>query len=179
MLSFVFRLLSSLTLFLCLLSLSPCVVVVVVVVVARCCCCCGCDTLKNLVCPSKTSLCGRSKRPRVCQHHAHTCFNMCAWCRHARRHFGRTHGDVLDGHTGVLNGHTTPPQHHDNAHNHDHQQHFSSPKFAHVWSSGASEVHQSKHWILHTLQLENRSRTTRCRFLQSFALLEGNKLSGM
>ena len=89
------------------LSLSPCVVVVVVVVSCVCrvvlCCvvwCVVCDTLKNSVCPLNTSPCVRSKRTRVYQHHAHTCFSMCAWCRHTRGRIGRTHGDVLDGHTG-------------------------------------------------------------------------------
>ena len=58
------------------------------------------------------------KRPRVCRHHAHMCFNMCA------RGAG-THGDVLNVHTGA-GGHRQ----------------FCLPKFAHVWLSRASEVHQ-------------------------------------
>ena len=61
--------------------------------------CVWCDTLKTPVCPSTTSLCVRSKRPRVCRDHAHTCFDMCAWCRYTRGRFERTHGDVLNGHT--------------------------------------------------------------------------------
>ena len=28
------------------------------------------------------------------------CFNMCAWCRYTRERFERTHGDVLNAHTG-------------------------------------------------------------------------------
>ena len=31
---------------------------------------------ENPVCPLKTSPCVRSKRPRVCRHHEHMCFNM-------------------------------------------------------------------------------------------------------
>ena len=58
------------------------------------------------------------KSPRLCRHHAHTCFNTCA------RGAG-THGDVLNVHTGA-GGHRQ----------------FCLPKFAHVWSSRASEVPQ-------------------------------------
>ena len=66
------------------LSLSPCHVALVLCLV------CGvCDTLKKPVCPSKTSPCVRSTRPRVYRHHAHMCFNMCAWCRHTRGRFER------------------------------------------------------------------------------------------
>ena len=46
--------------------------------------CVWCGTMKNPVCPSKTLPCVHSKRPRVYRHHAHMCFNMCAWCRHTR-----------------------------------------------------------------------------------------------
>ena len=38
---------------------------------------------------------------------------------HVKR-FERTHGHVLNRHTGFVNGHTTPPQHHDNAHHNTH-----------------------------------------------------------
>ena len=38
---------------------------------------------------------------RLCRHHAHMCFNMWAWCRYIQRRFERTHGDVLNGLTGV------------------------------------------------------------------------------
>ena len=40
----------------------------------------------------KTSPCEDSKRPRVYWHHAHMCFNMCAWCRYTRGRFESTHG---------------------------------------------------------------------------------------
>ena len=33
--------------------------------------------------------------------------NMCAWCRHTRGRFERTHGDVLSGHTGFFSVYTT------------------------------------------------------------------------
>ena len=75
-----------------------CVVSCVVVCVR-----CGewCDTLKNAVCPLKTSPCVCSKLPRVYRQDVHTCFNMCAWCRCTRGRFERTHGHVLSGHGSV------------------------------------------------------------------------------
>ena len=73
------------------------------------------------VCRFKTSPCVPSKRLRVCRHHAHMCFNMCAWCRYTRtrawcrqtrRRSERTHGDVLNS-TNVffqrVTPHTTTP----------------------------------------------------------------------
>ena len=68
-------------------------------------CCCGvlccvvvcgvvCATPEKSVCPLNTSPCVPL--------HTHTCFNMCAWCRHTRGRFEYTHGgrgDVLSGHT--------------------------------------------------------------------------------
>ena len=96
--------------------------------------------LKNAsVCTFKTSPCVPAPRAHVL-----TCarFNMCAWCRRTRGRRGRTHG-----------GFEWPPQHHDNAHNNDHQQHHSSPKFPHVRFSRDSEVHLNKHWILHIFSL--------------------------
>ena len=101
----VFFLCLSVSVCLCL-SLSPCAVVVVLLLCCGVSCCvvlclvlcCGvvwcvvCDTLKNPVCSSNTSPYVRSKRPRVYRHHTHTCFNTCAWCRHTRKRFGRTHG---------------------------------------------------------------------------------------
>ena len=81
------------------LSLSPCdvvclwcvvcVVVVVVLLVVVVCAWCVCLYVlrhavekKKTVCRFKTAPCVRSKRPRVCRHHAHMCFNMCAWCQY-------------------------------------------------------------------------------------------------
>ena len=76
------------------LCLSPCGVVSL--------CLCGvcgvvvwCETQKNPVCPFKTSPCVRSQRPRVCRHHAHSCFNMCAWCRYTLGRFECTHGGLF------------------------------------------------------------------------------------
>ena len=64
-----------------------------------------CDTLKKPPCVD-------SKSPRVYGHHAHMCFNMCAWCRHTRgrfesRHgenFERTHGPSPNTHTHAKKG---------------------------------------------------------------------------
>ena len=41
--------------------------------------------------PHPCTPCVHLKRPRVCRHHAHMCFNMCACCRYTRGRFGRTH----------------------------------------------------------------------------------------
>ena len=71
------------------------------------------------VCPLHTSPCVRSIRPRVCRHHAHMFQHMWAWCRYTRGRFGRTHGDVLSGHTGFFSSphHTTHRTHHNTRHN--------------------------------------------------------------
>ena len=52
------------------------------------------------VCLFKTFPCVRSKRHRVYWHHVYMCLNMCACCRYTPGRCERTHGDVLDGHTG-------------------------------------------------------------------------------
>ena len=54
---------------------------------------------ETTVCRFKTPPCVHSKRHRVYRHHAHMCFNMCAWCQYTRKRFECTHGGVLDGHT--------------------------------------------------------------------------------
>ena len=104
---------------LCLLLLCWCCVVVlccccvVVVLLLFCCCCCvlllwlwlllcvvvvccfvgiWCGTLEKTVCRIKTAPCVRSKRPRVCRHHAHMLKHMCARCLYTRRRFDSTHG---------------------------------------------------------------------------------------
>ena len=51
---------------------------------------------------SIASPCVRSKRPREYRHHAHMSYHMCAWCRYTRGRFERTHGGVLNVHTGVF-----------------------------------------------------------------------------
>ena len=71
----------SLSIFLCLLSLSPCDVVVVLLW-------CGVVCHVVLCCVE----CVRPKSPRVYLHHAHMLKHMCAWCRHTRGRFQRTHG---------------------------------------------------------------------------------------
>ena len=100
---------------------------------------------ENPVCGlKKTPPCVDSKRPRVCRQHAHMLFNTCARCRHTRGRFEWTHGGQGD----VIVS--------------------SVPKFAHVGSSLGPRGQKPMH--LTHFQLENRSRTTRSRFLKSFAL---------
>ena len=67
----------------------------------------SCLLLPSPVCPSKTPPCVRSKRHRVCWHHAHMCFNMWAWCRYTRGRFERTHGGFFQ----CLTPHTPHTQH--------------------------------------------------------------------
>ena len=70
------------------------------------------------VCPLHKSPCVRPKRLRVCRHHAHMCFNMCAWCRYTRGRIERRHGDVLSGHTGFFSApHHTTHRTHNTRHN--------------------------------------------------------------
>ena len=59
------------------------------------------------VCPLKTPPCVDSKRPRVCRHHAHMCFNMWAWCRYTRGRFERTHGGFSNVSHHTHRTHTT------------------------------------------------------------------------
>ena len=84
--SFIFSCIFVLSRLLCL-SLSPCDVVVVLCGVCRC----GRGVVVVVVCvwfvPCMPA-------------HAHMCFNVCAWCRYTRGRFERTHGDVLNPHTG-------------------------------------------------------------------------------
>ena len=61
---------------------------------------CGVWHAENPVCRLKTPPCVHSKRPRVCRQHAHMLFNMCACCWYTRGRFERTHGNVLNAHTG-------------------------------------------------------------------------------
>ena len=100
---------------LCVLCLVSCVVV------------CCVTRWKKPVCPFKTPACEHSKRPRVHRGTTRTCWNTCARGAGIQGDvFERTHGDVLDGHTGVLIGHTTPPWHHDNAHTPQHTTHHNT-----------------------------------------------------
>ena len=117
-----------------------------------------------------SSPCVRPKRPRVSvqnvysvhRQHTHMLKHMCAWCRYTRGRFGRTHGDVLNVHTGTLNKHTGARE-------------GVNVSAAHQnWPTLGYHVPQkfteSDHWMLPILQFENRSRTTRYRVLQSFVL---------
>ena len=166
-----------------LVFLSPCVVVVCCGVLCLVCCvlcvvvcCCGavavwCVTLKNLPCV-------RSKCPRVYRHHAHMYKNMCAWCQYTRGHFERTHGGRGRG------GQRDTPHRHSTQHTTTHKtQHTREHNTAYqnLPTQGYHVLQRftkSKHWILNVFSLKNRSRTTCCRFLRSFAVPEGNKLSG-
>ena len=51
------------------------------------------SSLLPAVCPFKTSPCVRSKRPRVCRHHAHMLKNVSAWCWYTRGRSEWTHGE--------------------------------------------------------------------------------------
>ena len=79
-------------------------------------------------------------------------------CRFTQGRFERTHGGVLDGNTAGR------------VKREGGRRHFRLPKFAHVGLSLASEAHQKNPLDLTHIQFENKSRTTRSRFLQSFAL---------
>ena len=91
--------------FLCLslfpsFPLSPCDAVCDVVlccVVCVWCAVCVC-VLRHAEKNVEKNPCVHSKRARVYRHHAHTCFKMCAWCRHTRGRFEGTHG----GQSGVI-----------------------------------------------------------------------------
>ena len=80
--------------------------------------------------------CVHSTRPRVYvqtspvyQHHA--------WCRDTRGRFERTHGDVLNGHTGAVRVIVSSA-------------YQNLPTYG---LSRASEVHQRNPWILHILRM--------------------------
>ena len=106
--SFIFTSLSSLSSCLSLVSslfcffVSLCVVVVCVCVLWWCVwfvLLWWCVTLRDTrACIQNASVC-TFKTFRVYRHHAHMCFNMCAWCRYTRRRFERTHAGVLNAHT--------------------------------------------------------------------------------
>ena len=58
------------------------------------------------------------KRPRVYWHHAHMFQHACTLCPRTRVRFERTHGDVLNGHTGFFSvSHHTPHTPHTTRHN--------------------------------------------------------------
>ena len=107
----------------------------------------------------KKSPCVDSKRPRVYRHHARKRLHMRAWCRYTQGRFKSTHGGFLDGHTGRGEGK---------------ERRRVSPSVL-LTINGPRSYHLLERFternlgILHILKFENRSRTTRARFLQSFA----------
>ena len=108
---------------------------------------------KNRCVDSKTPPCVHSKRPRVCRHHAHMCFNMWACCRYTRERLERTHGDGLNGEEGA-------------------RVVIVSSAYQNLPTMGHQVLQRFTKrylWILPISKFENRSRTTRSRFLQSFA----------
>ena len=110
-----------------------------------------CGTLKTSVCAFKTFPCVPATCPDA--------QNMWACCRNTRRHFERTHGDVLNAHTEGGRG--------------EEGRGGSSPvlltKMPHVGLSlDPREVHQKQPLDITHLRFESKSRTTRQRFLQSF-----------
>ena len=94
-----------------------------------------------------------SKKASVCTIKTSPC--MPAPRAHVLKHVRvvLVHGDVLNPHTRRAGGHRQ----------------FCLPKFAHVWLSRASEVHQRNFWIFPIFMCENRLRRTCPQFLQSFA----------
>ena len=142
-------------LFVCVCVSFVCVVCVVCLCVClslcvRCVCVCWGTQKKrgkNAHVDSDTPPCVHSKRPRVCRHHTHMCFNMCAWCWYTRGRFESTHG--CRGSPSVL---------------------LTKKSSRRVLTWPQTEVQQRTPWILHIFKFENRSRTTCPRFLQSFAL---------
>ena len=171
-----FSLFLSLSTFSVSACLSPCVfvcccVLVCVVCVVWCVLCgvCECVCVVCVVwCVARLGTqekppCVDSKRPRVYRHHAHMCYHMRAWCRYTRGRFECTHGGFLDGHTGKRGrkegvGGRGPP----------------SVLLTKICQRRVitcfREVHRKKPLVLTNSRFENRSRTTRSRVLQSFAL---------
>ena len=121
---------------------------------------CVCGVWESVWCGTqKKSPCVDSKRPRVYRHHARRRLHMRAWCRYTQGRFESTHGGFLDGHTGRGEGR---------------ERRRVSPSVL-LTINGPRSYHLLERFternlgILHILKFENRSRTTRARFLQSFA----------
>ena len=140
------------------MSLSPCGVVCCGVV------CCGvvwcgvCGVVFGAAWHAEKAV--DSKRPRVYRHHARICYHMRAWCRYTRGRFESTHGGFLDGHTGERERGERREEGH---------RQFCLPRNTKS-SDLAPQVHRKKPLDLTHSKFENRSRTTRSRVLQSFAL---------
>ena len=99
--------------------------------------------------------CVDSKRPRVYRHHAHMCYHMRAWRLNTRGRFESTHGGFFWTDTRGEMGVTVSSAYQEKP-----------TKSSHL----APQVHRKKPLDLTHSRFENRSRTTRSRVLQSFAL---------
>ena len=151
-----------------LLCVVCCVCCVLCAVCAVCVVCVWCDTPEKSVC-AKRPPCVDSKRPRVYRHHAHcgvkpswkvTCVNMVVCTPVAPRARVETHARAAGTHGDVLNLHTEGVLHKHTGEEGGCRRQVCLPKFAHEgFFRGAREVHQ-----------RNKSRTTHCRVLRSFAL---------
>ena len=132
-------------------------------VVSRVVVCVRCETLEKPPCV-------RSKRPRVCRHHAHMLKHMCASCRQTRGRFERTH--EVHGRGG---GRRQPRIFH--RENKQKMNMFMSILNSMLESSFivSSAYHEwptcyHLHKRFRHFQFENRPRSTCSRFLQSFVL---------
>ena len=103
---------------------------------------------------TKRPPCLDSKRPRVYRHHAHMLKHMCAWCRHTRGRFESTHGGRFCTHTWRGRGSSLVLL----------TKIFPRMVITYFRDSPKKPVD------FHHFQFENRSRATRCRFLQTFAV---------
>ena len=86
----------------CVLCGVVCVCVLCCVLCVVCCVLCVVLCVCGVVCGAarlgtqKKPPCVDSKRPRICQHHAHMCYHMPAWSRYTRGRFEPTHGGFLE-----------------------------------------------------------------------------------
>ena len=94
-------------------------------------------TWKNPYVDSDTPLCVHSIRPRACWHHAHMCFNMCAWCGYTRVRFVCTHGRRV----GIHTRRSSPS--------------LLTKKRSRRGLTWPREIHQRNPWILHIFSLRN------------------------
>ena len=109
---------------------------------------------KTSVCRFKTSPCVPAPRAHVLPHAGVV----------------SVHRDVSNLHTEVFWTDTREEEEGEGGRGEGGHRQFSSPKFADIGLSRASErFTESNHWILQIFKFEKRSRTTRARFLQSFA----------
>ena len=92
-------------------------------------------TLRGQILASRTDddplppVCTFTYRP----HHAHMCFNMCAWCRHTRGRFECTHGGVLKPNSSFFHIFSACCNTHKHTHTHTQGCHSK-----HTWKSQAT-----------------------------------------